>query len=208
MTGAPAKDRATGAAPDGAARGAPRPAAGRPGEDGPGAGRPAGDWYVAHTHPRAEARARAHLLRQGFGVYLPQFLKRRRHARRVEEVAAPLFPRYLFVRFDPAKARWRAIRSTVGVQALVCHGETPAPVPEGIVEAIRAREDERGFVRLGALAQLRPGQKVRIAAGALADQIGLLERLDDRERVSVLLDLLGRRVRVRLPLDSVVAAVP
>jgi len=162
-------------------------------------------WYVAHTHPRAEQQAMSHLIRQGFAVYLPRFIKRRRHARRVEQVAAPLFPRYLFVRFDPAKARWRAIRSTVGVQDLVCHGESPATVPDGVIDEIRAREDESGLVHLGRLMPLKPGQKVRIVAGALCEQIGLFERMDERERVFVLLDLLGRRVRVRVPLDSVFA---
>src|SRR5947209_3993566 len=59
-------------------------------------------WYVAQTHPRAEAKAAEHLDRQGFHVYLPNFRKRRRHARRVETVTAPLFPRYLFVSVDMA----------------------------------------------------------------------------------------------------------
>jgi transcriptional antiterminator RfaH len=38
-------------------------------------------WYVAQTQPNAEAKAVAHLNRQGFGTYLPRYLKRRRHAR-------------------------------------------------------------------------------------------------------------------------------
>ena len=57
-------------------------------------------WYVAQTHAQAEAKALLNLARQGFQSYLPQYVKRRRHARRVEWVKAPLFPRYLFVRFD------------------------------------------------------------------------------------------------------------
>jgi transcriptional antiterminator RfaH len=54
-------------------------------------------WYVVQTHPHAENKAAAHLQRQGFATYLPRYLKRRRHARRTEAIAAPLFPRYLFV---------------------------------------------------------------------------------------------------------------
>ena len=53
------------------------------------------NWLVAQTHPRAEERAVQHLQRQGFKTYLPQHLKRRRHARRVETVRSPLFPSYL-----------------------------------------------------------------------------------------------------------------
>src|SRR5207248_8970534 len=72
-------------------------------------------WFVAHTHPHAEGKATAHLNRQGFDIYLPRYLKRRRHARQVETVVAPLFPRYLFVAIDLNVQRWRSIYSTVGV---------------------------------------------------------------------------------------------
>ena len=37
-------------------------------------------WFVAHTHPRAETKATLHLARQGFEIYFPRNLKRRRHA--------------------------------------------------------------------------------------------------------------------------------
>jgi transcriptional antiterminator RfaH len=71
-------------------------------------------WYVVHTHPHAEAKAAAHLERQGYSTYLPRYLKCRRHARRIEIVPAPLFPRYLFVTIDRLRQRWRSIQSTVG----------------------------------------------------------------------------------------------
>ncbi|MEE8275766.1 MAG: transcriptional activator RfaH [Alphaproteobacteria bacterium] len=162
-------------------------------------------WYVAHTQPHGEPRALANLLRQGFEAYLPRFRKWRRHARRTERVPAPLFPRYLFVAFDEATARWRAIHSTFGVHHLICTGDAPAPVPPGVVDDIRAREED-GFVSLGRLAAYKPGDPVRIAAGSLCDRIGLFERMDERERVVLLLEMLGRQVRVALPLDAVVAA--
>ncbi len=57
-------------------------------------------WYAVHTHSRSEQKALAHLARQGFSAYLPQFLKQRSHARCRDWVPAPLFPRYLFVAFD------------------------------------------------------------------------------------------------------------
>jgi transcriptional antiterminator RfaH len=57
-------------------------------------------WYVVHAQPNAEAKVVSHLRNQGFRPYLPRYRKRRRHARRVEDVAAPLFPRYLFVSLD------------------------------------------------------------------------------------------------------------
>src|SRR5437762_12539601 len=76
-------------------------------------------WYVAQTHPHAETKASVHLRRQGFAVYFPRYLKQRRHARRIEKIAAPLFPSYLFVAIDIATQRWLSIDSTFGVTRLV-----------------------------------------------------------------------------------------
>ena len=162
-------------------------------------------WYVAETHPHAEAKALHHLERQGFVAYLPQYAKLRRHARRTDEVRAPLFPRYLFVRIDVARAAWRAIRSTVGVARLVSQGGAPAPVPDGIVEEIRERENARGLVVMAP--RYRPGEKLRILTGAFADQVGLFECASDEHRVVLLLEMLGRKLAVRVPEETVASAV-
>ncbi len=163
-------------------------------------------WFVAHTHPHAETKATAHLNRQGFDIYFPRYLKRRRHARRIETVAAPLFPRYLFVAIDLGVQRWRSVYSTVGVSRLVCNGDDPTPVPDGIVEALRKREDANGFIKLGSRPPFRAGDKVRVLDGAFTSCLGLFEGMAERERIAILLDLLGRKVRVVLDADLVAAA--
>lgn len=156
-------------------------------------------WCAVHTHALAESKAALHLRRQGFKVFLPRYRKTRRHARRVETVPAPLFPRYLFVALDPEQTRWRPILSTVGVCGLVRFGAKPAAVPSEIVAAIRAREDEEGYVATTSVADLRAGDPVRIVAGPLSDLDALFECANDNDRVTLLLELLGRHVRVRVP---------
>lgn len=163
-------------------------------------------WFVAQTQVHSEIKAAQNLLRQGFEIYLPRYLKRRRHARKVDIVAAPLFSRYLFVNVDLGAQRWRAIQSTFGVSRLVMNGDEPAAVPAGVIGALRAREDDKGFVKLDRRSAFAPGDKVRVLAGAFTDSLGLFEGLGDRERVSILLDLLGRKVRVMLDADLVAAA--
>jgi len=163
-------------------------------------------WYVAHTQPLAEARAVLNLERQGFGTYLPRYLKQRRHARRVDTVAMPIFPRYVFVSIDLARQRWLSIRSTIGVSRLVGHGDQPLPVPDGIVETMMQRHDEAGFVRLGSPLGLRVGDKVRVLGGAFEETLGMFERMTDEQRVTILLDLLGRKVRVTLDAGMIAAA--
>lgn len=165
-------------------------------------GSPIDRWYVVRTHARAEAKAVFNLQRQAFKTYLPQYLKRRRHARRTDWVPAPLFPGYLFVAMDPEITQWRPVRSTIGVAELICDGNRPTPVPVGIVEDIRARQNEQGFVVVKTASEFVPGEKVTVAAGAMADHVGLFEKMTDEQRVVLLLDLLGRKVRVELALED------
>jgi transcriptional antiterminator RfaH len=162
-------------------------------------------WYVAQTQVYAEAKATQHLGRQGFAVYLPRYLKQRRHARRVERVAAPLFPRYLFVEIDIATQRWYAIQSTIGISSLVTNGGVPVPVPNGVIDALRNREIS-GFVQLDRRPRFNPGDKIRVRDGAFSDCLGLFESVSGEQRAAILLDLLGRKVRVLLDADIIDAA--
>lgn len=162
-------------------------------------------WCAVQTHARAEDKAAFHLARQGYRVFLPKHLKRRKHARRVEWVPAPLFPRYLFVALDAAANRWWSIRSTVGVADLVRFGKAPAAVPEKIIAEIRARQDDNGLVKLRAGDGFKRGDKVRIIDGPLNDLEGLFEGVSDEARVTVLLELMGRQVKVGVPVETVFA---
>jgi transcriptional antiterminator RfaH len=163
-------------------------------------------WFVVQTQVNAEAKAARNLLRQGFEIYWPRYLKRRSHARKIDEVAAPLFPRYMFVRIDMATQRWRAIQSTLGVASLVLNGAEPAPVPPQVLCSLRAREDESGYVKLDKRPKFALGDKVRVIAGAFAENFALFEGLTDRDRILILLEMLGRRVLVSIEADMVAVA--
>ena len=160
-------------------------------------------WYAVYTQPRNEERAKEHLERQGFDVFLPRYLKRRSHARRVTVVPTPLFPRYLFATFDADRQRWRAIRSTRGVIGLVSNGDTPVPVPETIVNEIERRRDADGYVVLARHLELKRGMRIRIDTGAFAATEAIFEAKRDDERVIALLNLMGREVVVQVPIRAV-----
>jgi transcriptional antiterminator RfaH len=160
-------------------------------------------WYVVHTQAQKESLAEMHLRRQGFATYLPRYLRTRRHARKTEAVARPLFPRYMFVGLDLACDRWRAVQSTFGVSNLVIAGEEPLAVPDEVVDEIRAREGGDGCVSLGLPAGVGPGSRVRLIDGIFADAKGVIERVADDRRVAILLGLLGREVRVFVPAASI-----
>jgi len=163
-------------------------------------------WYAVHTRPHAEAQALANLERQGYRGYLPRFRTRVTHARRRLVVLRPLFPRYLFVGLDRTAMRWRPILSTFGVAGVVRAGQTPAAIPEPVIAAIRQDEEAGTFDRVSPRSSLRVGELVRLTVGAFAERIGRLAELDDQDRVVVLLELLGRAVRVRVEAGGVEAA--
>ena len=163
-------------------------------------------WYAIYTQPRNEERAKEHLARQGFDVFLPRYLKRRSHARRVTVGPAPLFPRYLFVSFDASQQRWRAIRSTRGVIDMVSNGDTPVPVPEAVINEIESRRDADGFVVVARHLGLKRGSRIRIDAGPFAAYEAIFESQRDADRVVALLSLMGREVVVQLPISAVMPA--
>ena len=160
-------------------------------------------WYVASTHSRAESRALWHLRNQGYRGYLPSYRKRRTHARRTELVRAPLFPGYIFIAVDIAETSWHPIRSTMGIRHLICHGNAPVPVPKGVVEDIMAREDKDGIVSAPSLPPFANDEPVKVTAGPFLGQVGLFECVSDDQRIVILLEMLGRQIRVPLPLHSV-----
>lgn len=150
-------------------------------------------WHVAETRPRAEVVAQANLERQGFASFCPRFRKTRRHARRVDNLLAPVFPGYIFVAFDPRHDHWSPINGTTGVRRLVGSvAGAPYSMPEGVMSALFARCE--GSVIQQMVPSLSLGQQVRLSTGPFATALATIERLDDNGRVRVLLDILGGSV--------------
>lgn len=150
------------------------------------------------TQPHKEALALAHLNRQGFAAYCPMVNKRVRHARKSMAVQRPLFPSYIFVANNPLR-RWQAIRSTIGVRSLISRGDEPSLLDGRFVQELRARELD-GLVARPA-SPFEVGQAVRISQGAFADIIGEIIELRDDQRVMMLLDLLGGKVKTMVRND-------
>jgi transcriptional antiterminator RfaH len=162
-------------------------------------------WYVIHTLPKGEEKALQHLQQQGYEAFLPRFHKTRRHARKMEVVIAPLFPRYMFVRFDAENEPWLAINSTRGVAYLVRQKGCPMPVPMGVIEELMHRADVKEVVPLSSLELFEAGATLEILEGAFAGHTGTFEKMSDSERVQLLLNVLGREVKIAVSLHSVMA---
>jgi transcription antitermination factor NusG len=147
-------------------------------------------WFVAQTLCDREQLPHA----QGFTCFLPRFHKRVRHARSLPEVIAPLFPGYIFVVLNHERDRWRSINGTFAVVRLINGHQRTVTVPTGVVEALLASVDELGLVRFGR--GLKPGRPVRVVAGPFAQFVCVLQRLDAKGRVQVLLNVMSRQTAV------------
>ena len=161
-------------------------------------------WYAAQTLPRSEERVEHNLARQGFQTLCPRFMKSRRHARRTEQVLTPLFPGYVFVRFDRQRHQWRSINGTYGVRNLVGPSVAPQAVPHGIVEDLEARCENGVLTSL--VTEYAPGETVRILTGPLADRLATIVSLDEKGRIAVLFEMLSNTFTVKLASSQVCPA--
>jgi transcriptional antiterminator RfaH len=150
-------------------------------------------WHLAFTKPAAEQAAKSHLERQGYRVYLPLVQQKTLRRGKWTERISALFPRYLFVQLDSALQSLSPIRSTVGVAGLVRFGVDYTVVPNFIVSCLRSNEDPQTKLhKVKVNSWFTAGSAVRIARGALSGLEGIFESEDAGERVTVLLNLLGR----------------
>jgi transcriptional antiterminator RfaH len=154
------------------------------------------NWYAIHTKPRQEAIAESSLRREGIETFFPR-LRRRKTIRRVRRwITGPLFPCYLFGRFEFTRSG-RLVKYATGITNIVSFGGKPAIVDESIIRAIQSHcEDSVMTVQPP---ELRPGDEVEIQEGPLRGLKGIFEReLSDSERVVILLQSIAAAARVEV----------
>lgn len=151
-------------------------------------------WFALHVRTRHEAGVAAHLEGMGYEDFLPLYKTRTRWSDRTKEAETPLFPGYLFCRFDPQNRL--PILKTPGVIQVVGYSRQPIPVEETEIEAIQA------LVASGIPSQpwpyLEVGEKVRIQSGPLRGREGVLVEFKGTHRLILSIALLQRSVAVEI----------
>ena len=135
-------------------------------------------------------------------VYLPRIRFRRGTRSGPVWFTEPLFPNYLFVRFD-LRMGLRQVHYTPGVSGVIRFGDEWPEIPGGVIEDLRSAVGPDELHVVGE--DLAPGDAVLISGGAFHDLRAVVTRvMSGRERVAVLLDFLGRQTAVELPVGAVV----
>jgi transcriptional antiterminator RfaH len=165
-------------------------------DTGPLAERVAG-WYCVRTKPKHEHIAAANLARQaGLDIFCPRLRVQRSTRRGLVRVLEPLFPGYLFVRCV-LEEKLDDMRYTNGVGSLVNFGGRIPRVPDEVVETLRAYFADEEI--LAVADELLPGAEVVVAEGAFEGmRASVLRVLPARQRVQVLLEILGRPTAVEV----------
>ena len=160
-------------------------------------------WYVVHTNPKQEERADSNLRAWGVETLHPKVKSRRfnEFTGAPTVTTKPLFPRYIFARFNAHK-QLAKISFTRGVHYVVSFGGQPVSVDDDIIQIVKDRIDQTGFVRFGD--ELKQGDRVVIKAGPLREFEGIFERkLKDNERITVLLTTISYQGRLVINKDLI-----
>jgi len=156
-------------------------------------------WYGIRTRSNYEKTTSAVLASKGYSEYLPLYRVKRRRPDRVVHAEFPLFPGYVFCRFDSSQCL--PILNTPGVVMIVGFGKEPAPIPDVEIEAIQTILNSQ--LAAAPWPFLREGQRIRIRHGALEGLEGILVKKKTDWRLVVSLTMLQRSVAVEIDRDSI-----
>ena len=154
------------------------------------------NWYVVRTKSQCEYLAARRLRRDGFQIFLPLAGSPTPRAGRKD---SPLFPGYLFLRYDVDNQDWPSLRQMPGILGWVRFGGVVPAIPDEVVDLLVERV--KAINQSGGLwTRFKRGQRVQVVAGRME---GLAEVIEEprspEDRVRVLLDFMGRQVPARVP---------
>jgi len=152
-------------------------------------------WYVVQSKPREEERAHHFLVQKSLQTYLPRMEVITIRGGRSVMKEKPLFPGYLFCRFDPEESLAH-VRWTKGVAKILPESVSPMPISEDIIAAMRDLEQKDGIIRKK---QLENNDRIRIAGGPMKHILGIFDHwTSEQGRVRVLLNFINYQASVEL----------
>lgn len=160
-------------------------------------------WYVIYTKANEEDRAERNLASWGLKTFYPRVKKKQLNEFSGKSIyfPRPLFPRYIFARFD-AEALLHKVSNTRGVHKVLNIDYAPVPVDDEIIALIQSKVADDGFIRLDET--FARGDEVQIKDGSLRGINGVFDRaLKDKNRVMILLTAINYQASVIVERDLV-----
>ena len=160
-------------------------------------------WYVIYTKTNEEERAGRNLAAWNLETFYPRIRHKQLNEFTGKAIyfSRPLFPRYIFGRFN-AETLLHKVSNSRGVQKVLSINYAPVPVDDEIIALIQSKIDDDGFVTLDE--PFRRGDKVRIKGGSLKGINGVFDRtMKDKNRVMIFLTAINYQARVVVERDLV-----
>jgi transcription antitermination factor NusG len=151
-------------------------------------------WFAVAVKPRFDKAVARTLESKGFETLLPLYKTQHRYAARSKVSELPLFPGYVFCRFNVLTRL--PILTTPGVIQILGTGNTPLALSEEEIVSIRVAI--QADIPLQPFPFLQAGQRVRIEEGALRGVVGLVVKIKDCLRLILSITLLQRSVLLEI----------
>ena len=158
------------------------------------------EWFILQFKPNSHHQAIKNLTQQGFEVFLPLHDTTSRKLSRFINTSKPLFPGYMFIRFNRAEPKWHKINNTYGVSRLITFNSILKPIPTSFVDNLMKRYDLSG--KLLPIQKLKKGDQVTVSTGPFANFIATVEKYEADHRIWILMDLMCRETKIQTPLDA------
>lgn len=169
-------------------------------------------WYVVHTYSGYENKAkqaledriRAHAMEKFFGdVLVPSEKVTEMRGGNKRTTTRKFFPGYMFVRMELNDQTWHLVKNTPRVTGFVGGGKNPPPVPDEEVSRI-TNQIKDGTLKPTPTLAFEKGETVRVVEGPFMNFNGIVEEvLPDKQRVKVIVSILGRSTPVEFDFDEI-----
>ena len=162
------------------------------------------EWFILQFKSNSHHKAARNLNQQGFETFLPLHDTTSRKLSRFINTTKPLFPGYMFIRFDRIESDWHKINNTYGVSRLITFNSILKSIPTTFVDSLMMRCDLSG--KLLPIKKLKKGDHVTVLKGPFANFFATIEKYEADQRIWILMDLMGRKTKIQTPSDTLQAS--
>jgi transcription antitermination factor NusG len=162
------------------------------------------NWFALQVRSRWEGTTAGLLRGKGLETLLPTYATMRKWSDRFKVVESPLFPGYVFCRFDVHNRL--PVLITPGVISVVGRGKTPIAVDETEIFSIRAAVVSGIHIEPWPYVQI--GERVRIKDDVLDGMEGILASFKGSHRVIISVSLLRRSVALEIDRSRITPVGP
>ena len=153
-------------------------------------------WLIAQIKPNSYDVAIRNLERQGFKTFLPKMEITQRKENKFLVRNVYVFPGYMFVCFNPDIITWTKINSTYGVSKILTSSNKPAEISSDLILELKNRYEFNSNTLQNE--KLQQGDVIKFHKGPFVDLFAKVESVDEKNRIWVLLETMGKYKRLKL----------